>query len=62
LILLLIITSTFRYIPRLYFVDVQGKIRSEIINEKGHPSYKYFYSTADAVVEGMKAAAKKLSA
>lgn len=29
------------------FIDPSGKVHPEIINEKGNPSYKYFYTNAD---------------
>ncbi|XP_037763029.1 thioredoxin domain-containing protein 12 isoform X4 [Chelonia mydas] len=35
------------YIPRILFMDPSGKVHPEIINEKGNPSYKYFYINAD---------------
>lgn len=31
----------------LFFVDPSGNIHPEIINEKGNPSYKYFYTNAE---------------
>ncbi|NXG84256.1 TXD12 protein, partial [Stercorarius parasiticus] len=43
------------------FVDPSGKVHPEIINEKGNPSYKYFYTNADQVVQGMKEAQEKLT-
>ncbi|XP_059877933.1 thioredoxin domain-containing protein 12 isoform X3 [Delphinus delphis] len=35
------------YIPRILFLDPSGKVRPEIINENGNPSYKYFYTSAE---------------
>ncbi|TRZ20098.1 hypothetical protein HGM15179_007079 [Zosterops borbonicus] len=35
------------YIPRILFMDPSGKVHPEIINERGNPSYKYFYTNAD---------------
>ncbi|KAB0387046.1 hypothetical protein FD755_002002, partial [Muntiacus reevesi] len=35
------------YIPRILFLDPSGKVRPEIINENGNPSYKYFYISAE---------------
>lgn len=31
----------------LFYTDPSGKIHPEIINEKGNPNYKYFYTSAD---------------
>ncbi|XP_068095176.1 thioredoxin domain-containing protein 12 [Hyperolius riggenbachi] len=49
------------YIPRIVFMDPSGNVRPEIINAKGNPSYKYFYSTSEQVVESMKEAQEKLT-
>ncbi|OXB54736.1 hypothetical protein ASZ78_011054 [Callipepla squamata] len=49
------------YIPRILFMDPSGKVHPEIINEKGNPSYKYFYTNADQVIQGMKKAQEKLT-
>nr|XP_048309306.1 thioredoxin domain-containing protein 12 [Myodes glareolus] len=49
------------YIPRILFLDPSGKVRPEIINEGGNPSYKYFYASADQVVQGMKEAQERLT-
>nr|XP_028589323.1 thioredoxin domain-containing protein 12 [Podarcis muralis] len=49
------------YIPRIIFMDPSGNIHPEIINEKGNPSYKYFYTNAEQVIQGMKEAQEKLT-
>lgn len=40
--------------PHLSSTDPSGKVRPEIINEGGNPSYKYFYASAEqgAVLRG----------
>eukprot|EP00164_Ancoracysta_twista_P002472 GFYU01003282.1.p2 GENE.GFYU01003282.1~~GFYU01003282.1.p2 ORF type:complete len:168 (+),score=63.13 GFYU01003282.1:32-505(+) len=44
------------YIPRIIFLDSQGKAQHSIINEGGNPSYKYFYSGEKDVVASMNKA------
>nr|KAF6380807.1 thioredoxin domain containing 12 [Myotis myotis] len=41
--------------------DPSGKVRPEIINENGNPSYKYFYTNAEQVIQGMKEAQERLT-
>ncbi|XP_038307332.1 thioredoxin domain-containing protein 12-like [Canis lupus familiaris] len=48
------------YVPRILFLDPSGMVHPEIINENGNPSYKYFYVSAEQVVQGMKEAQERL--
>uniref|UniRef100_F7I0E2 Thioredoxin domain containing 12 n=1 Tax=Callithrix jacchus TaxID=9483 RepID=F7I0E2_CALJA len=45
----------------LSITDPSGKVHPEIINENGNPSYKYFYVSAEQVVQGMKEAQERLT-
>ncbi|XP_042864539.1 thioredoxin domain-containing protein 12-like [Penaeus japonicus] len=49
------------YIPRILFLDSEGKVHPELYNVNGNPKYKYFYFDDKSVAETMKAAAKALS-
>ena len=49
------------YIPRILFVDpATGAVDASLINAEGNPQYKYFYTSAEQVESGMKAALAKL--
>ena len=43
------------YIPRLMFVGDDGDLL-EVINEKGNPQYKYYYSSPAQVTAAMESA------
>lgn len=42
------------YIPRILFIDPSGKVLTEIINEEGNESYKYYYHASDDITKSMK--------
>uniref|UniRef100_A0A1B6CYL7 Thioredoxin domain-containing protein 12 n=2 Tax=Clastoptera arizonana TaxID=38151 RepID=A0A1B6CYL7_9HEMI len=42
------------YIPRILFLSPDGTVKHEVYNTKGNPSYKYFYSEPDHIVNSMK--------
>ena len=41
------------YIPRILFIDKNGNVRPEIINEKGKSAYKYFYFEEKHLINSM---------
>jgi len=49
------------YIPRIFFLEPSGKVRSDLYNKQGNPSYKYYYADANTVLSGMKQAFAELS-
>ncbi|CAL4086332.1 unnamed protein product, partial [Meganyctiphanes norvegica] len=46
------------YIPRILFLDSDGDVKEELINENGNEKYKYYYWNAETVVKSMKKAVK----
>lgn len=44
------------YIPRILFLDPSGEVQSDIKNENGNESYKYFYHSPAQIVESMQRA------
>lgn len=46
------------YIPRILFLDSEGTVKEELINENGNEKYKYYYWNAETVVKSMKKAIK----
>eukprot|EP00992_Anisonema_acinus_P002497 TRINITY_DN10787_c0_g1_i1.p1 TRINITY_DN10787_c0_g1~~TRINITY_DN10787_c0_g1_i1.p1 ORF type:complete len:151 (-),score=28.09 TRINITY_DN10787_c0_g1_i1:12-464(-) len=43
------------YIPRIFFLNSEGKVDPNMKNALGNPKYSYFYSQASQVVASMKA-------
>lgn len=41
------------YIPRIIFIDPAGNVLTDVINEKGNESYKYYYHSPEDIVESM---------
>lgn len=48
------------YIPRIIFINANGKVMKEIYNEGGNKSYKYYYSNADDILKSMKNAVEQI--
>lgn len=42
------------YVPRILFLNPQGGLVTEIINEDGSSEYKYFYSDPESIARSMK--------
>lgn len=42
------------YVPRILFVNPQGTVMVEIINEEGSSDYKYFYGEPSSIARSMK--------
>ena len=42
------------YIPRVIFLDSEGNVLSDVINESGNPQYKYYHMNAESIVISMK--------
>ncbi|XP_035698993.1 thioredoxin domain-containing protein 12-like [Branchiostoma floridae] len=49
------------YIPRILFMDPEGKVRRDIVNINGNPSYRYYYPDPIQVVDSMKLALEKIA-
>ena len=49
-----------RYVPRIYFLDSQGKVLEQVVNQAGNPNYKFFYYDETSVVQSMEAALKEI--
>lgn len=47
------------YIPRILFMDPEGKMLNEVVNKKGNRQYKYYYTEASAIVDSMKSVLKQ---
>ncbi|XP_022087741.1 thioredoxin domain-containing protein 12-like [Acanthaster planci] len=48
------------YIPRILFLNQAGEVQTDLINQRGNPKYKYYYSDANGVLNSMQEALKKL--
>ena len=41
------------YIPRIFFLDPDGKVLSHIANSNGNPNYKYYHHQVSTIIESM---------
>jgi len=41
------------YVPRIYFLSPEGTVVN-VINERGLPQYRYYYSDENMIIESMK--------
>ncbi|XP_067677409.1 thioredoxin domain-containing protein 12-like isoform X2 [Haliotis asinina] len=41
------------YIPRILFLDPEGNVRKEFINENGNDKYRYYYPDTEDIVTSM---------
>lgn len=41
------------YIPRIFFIDQEGKVLQDIQNTKGNPNYKYYYYNSESIIDSM---------
>ena len=42
------------YIPRVFFLDPDGQVLSEMTNANGNPNYKYYHYQVSTILESMK--------
>ena len=42
------------YIPRIFFLNPQGQVLTEIQNSAGNPNYKFYYFNSDSVLQSMR--------
>merc|ERR1711936_902169 len=44
------------YVHRIYFLDGQGQVLDQVVNQNGNPEYKFFYFNEESVIQSMKTA------
>jgi len=49
------------YYPRILFTNPAGSVLTDIYNKAGSPQYKYYYSSAEQIVDSMVEASSHLS-
>jgi protein-disulfide reductase (glutathione) len=42
------------YIPRILFMDPQGSVMTDLTNQAGNPSYKYYYPATPEIASSMR--------
>ncbi|XP_064625446.1 thioredoxin domain-containing protein 12-like [Lineus longissimus] len=50
------------YIPRILFLDPNGRVRQDIFNQGGNESYKFYYYNANSIVTSMHRALDQIKA
>ena len=43
-----------QYIPRVIFLDSEGNVLSDVINDDGNPQYKYYHMNSESIIKSMK--------
>ena len=41
------------YVFRIFFLDPDGNILPDIVNREGNPKFKYYYYSADSLLDSM---------
>ena len=43
-----------KYIPRVIFLDSEGNVLSDVINDDGNPQYKYYHMNSESIIKSMR--------
>ncbi|CAL1532161.1 unnamed protein product [Lymnaea stagnalis] len=50
------------YIPRILFMDPEGKVLNHVYNQKGNKQYRYYYAETASIIDSMKNVLKQTGA